>query len=256
MAGEARGRTMARFENVNHPWAICLSRDDAASLSALRQTKDVEVAEAGDDIWIRGKPTDEKLDVALSSLPASARFELLASNALRRVDQRVPGGRMPELRWQPLSHWLQVAVPCAGFPGSAPRPVALQLVRSSGEREPELLLTRLDDFKRFVMQAPRVRLECLQFAASADGRVLVRGKPVPPLSGRRFAIYQGVALPVGFMWKPAVSPEAVARRFGVSGEALIVWNEDGTITRLHGEHFVPVSRSAVRATAQGLVTSS
>lgn len=215
----------------------------------------VEVAEAGNDIWIRGKPADESLDIALSSLPACARYERLVSNALRRVDQRVPCGRLPELHWQPLSSWLQVGLPSAALPGNEPKPASLQLVRSTVEREPELLLTTLDDFKRFVMQAAQVRLDRLQFAAAADGRVIVRGKPLPPLPGRRFGLHQGVAVPAGFAWQPAVSSEVLARRFGVSGDALILWNEDGSIVRLHGEQFVSASRSAVRATEQGMVAT-
>ena len=252
VAAETRWRTVAGFANVNYPWAICLSRADAASLSPLRQTLGVEVAEAGSDIWIRGKPTDESLDLALASLPARARYEWLASNALRRVDQRVPCGRLPELHWQSLNNWLQVGLPSTALPGNEPRTTSLQLVRSTVEREPELLLTTLEAFKRFVLQAAQVRLDRLQFAAAADGRVMVRGKPLPPLSGRRFVLHQGVAVPAGFAWQPAVSAEVLAHRFGVSGEALILWNEDGTIVRLHGEQFVPASRSAVRATEQGV----
>ena len=246
---------MAGIKNVNYSWAICLSRDDAASLSPLRQTVGVEVAEAGADIWIRGKPTDETLDIAIASLPARTRFEWLASNALRRVDQRVPCGRLPDLRWQSLSSWLQVVLPSAALPGNEPKPASLQLVRSTVEREPELLLTTLDDFKRFVMRAAQIRLDRLQFSAAADGRVIVRGKPLPPLPGRQFVIHQGVAVPAGFAWQPGVSAEVLARRFGVSGDALILWNEDGSTVRLHGEQFVPVSRSAVRATEQGMVAT-
>jgi len=255
VAAETRWRTVASLENVNYSWAICLSRDDAASLASLRQTVGVEVGEAGNDLWIRGKPTNELLDVALSSLPARARYEWRASNALRRVDQRVPSGRLPDLHWQPLSIWLQVALPSAALPGNGPKPTALQLVRSTDEREPELLLTTLDDFKRFVTRAAQIRLDRLQFAAAADGRVIVRGKPLPPLPGRRFALYQGIAVPAGFEWQPAVSKEVLAHRFGISGDALMLWNEDGSVVRLHGEQFVPASRSAVRATEQGMVAS-
>ncbi|HEX5219616.1 MAG TPA: hypothetical protein VFZ59_08615 [Verrucomicrobiae bacterium] len=240
---------------MNYSWAIRLSREDAAALSALRQTAGVEVAEAGNDLWIRGKPTDEALDVALSSLPAVARHEWLAANALRRVDQRVPCGTLPQLRWQPLNSWLQAGLPPAALPGNEPKPTALRLERSFDEREPELLLTTLGSFKGFVMSAAQVRLDRLQFAAAADGRLLVRGKPLPPLPGRRFALYQGVAVPAGFTWKPAVSEDVLACRFGVTGDALMLWNEDGTVVRLHGEQFVPASRSAVRATEQGMATA-
>jgi hypothetical protein len=82
--------------------------------------------------------------------------------------------------------------------------------------------------------------------------VLVKGTPLPPLPGQRFVLYQGVAVPAGFAWQPAVSAEVVIQRFNVSGDALVLWNADDTITRLHQEQLIPVTRSAVRKTAERL----
>ena len=235
---------------MNFPWAICMGREDAAALAAIRLVGGIEVAEAGKEIWLRGQSGDDSLDGKFSALPANARYEWLKPDQLRRIDQRVPSGRFRALQWQPLVAWLQVELPVAALPALEPRPVSLRLIRSAEEREPELLLTDMESFQKFASQAAQVRLNCLQFAAASDGRVLVRGKPLPPLPGRRFVIHSGIAVPAGFAWQPAVSPEVLARRFAVSGAALVLWNEDGTITRLHGEQFIPVSRCAVRTTQQ------
>lgn len=233
---------------MNFPWAICIGLEDVAALAAIRLVGGIEVATAGKEIWLRGQRGDDTLDEKLPALPANARYEWLNLDQLRRVDQRVPSGRFPALAWQPLAAWLQVEAPIAALPALEPRPVPLQLIRSTDEREPELLLTELAAFQSFVTQAAQVRLGRLHFAATADGRVLVRGKPLPPLSGSRFVLHCGVAVPAGFSWSPTVSPEVLARRFAVSGDALLLWNENNTLTRLHGEQFMPVSRSAVRAT--------
>ena len=94
--------------------------------------------------------------------------------------------RLPALRWQSLAAWLQIEMPFAAMPANAAALVALRLVRSTDEREPELLLTSLENFKLFSQEAALVRLERLQFAADAQGNVLVQGRPLPPLPGRRF----------------------------------------------------------------------
>jgi hypothetical protein len=240
---------------MNFPWALCLAREDAASLAGLRLIPGIEVAEEGPDVWLRGPPGDEPFGARLSALPARKRYERLALDQLRQIDQRIPSLRLPALRWQPLNAWLQVEWPAAALPGSEPARIRLHLARSTDERDSELLSTGLDEFRRFAEQAALVRLEPLQFAAAADRCVLVRGTPLPPLPGRRFVLHGGVAVPAGFAWQPAVSAEVLARRFGVTGDALVLWNEDGTITRLHSEQFVPATRSALRATEQTLVPS-
>jgi hypothetical protein len=275
---------------VNAPWAIRLARQDAAALAGLRLIPALEVGEDGATIWLRSKSADENLSAKLAGLPALARYEWLPSNQLRAIDQRIPSTQLPSLRWQPIIEWLKVEAPTAALPGildlqngrsaasesrlepakagtpcaesPAIRPFGaetnnlepLTLVRSSIEQEPELLLTTIDEFKGFAKTAAQVRLDRLQFAANADGSVLVRGLPLPPLPGARFALHGVVAVPAGYSWQPAVSAEVLASRFGISGDTLILWYEDGTFTRLHSEQFVPASRSALGATAAAFVT--
>jgi hypothetical protein len=239
---------------VNAPWAICIAREDAASLTGLRLVAGIEVGLTNDTIWLRGSRCDEQLQAKLSALPARARYEWLGSNQLRQIDERIPGNRLPALQWQTLNSWLLIEMPSAAIPAEPPSSVPLRLIRSTDEQEPELLLTRFDELARFVSLAAEVRLAGLQFSASSDGAVLVRGHPLPPVSGRRFVLHGGVAVPAGFSWEPRVSPEVLIRRFSVSGDALVLWNENNAITRLHSEQFVPLSRGALRATQQALLS--
>jgi len=248
-----RGFVAAAEDAMNFPWAICIALEDAASLSPLRQVAGLEVGEAGATIWLRGRQSDEKLDAKLAALPACRRYEWLDANELRQIDRRIPGDRLPTLQWQSLDSWLRVAMPVAAMAATRPTPVPLRLVRSSFEQEPELLLADLDGMVRFASMAARVRLERLQFAANENGKVLVRGRPLPPVPGQRFILHDGVAVPAGFSWEPHVASAVLARRFGVSEGALVVWNEDQTIIRLHSEQFVPLSRSALRATQQAIL---
>lgn len=257
MARQTCRRALAVLEStVNFPWAICIAREDASSVAALRLISGIEVAEAGEAIWLRGQRGDEKLATKLSALPATARYEWLAPHQLRRINERILSHRFPAMQWQPLDAWLQIEMPAAAIPAELPRPIPLHLIHSTDEQEPELLLARLDDLARFAATAARVRLERLQFAANGDGEALVRGRPLPPVPGKRFVIHAGVAVPAGFSWEPKVSGEVLARRFAVSGDALVVWNESGIITRLHSEQFVALSRGALRATQQALTEAS
>ena len=240
---------------MNHPWAMCIARADAESLAGLRLSAGIEVGEVGQLVWLRARRWDESNAAKLAALPASARYEWLAPDGLRRIEQRIPSTKLPDVPWQPLSAWLRVEVPVAALPAHEPAPISLRLVRSADERDPELLMTRLTEFDQVARQAAQVRLDRLQFAAATDGRALVRGSPLPPLPGQRWVLHRGVAVPAGFVWQPAVNAEVLARCFGVSGDALVLWDADGTITRLCAEQFVPATRSAVRSTAWALRAS-
>jgi hypothetical protein len=240
---------------VIHPWAIYIAKEDSATLASLRLISGVEVAETNGQIWLRGKGGSETLEPRLASLPALERFEWLHENKLRRIDQRVPSRRLPELQWKAIGAWTQVRLPLAAFPADLPAKVALHLVRSTDEQPPTLLLTSIREFRTFSKNAAAIRLNPLRFAANAAGEVLIRGNPLPPVPGRRFVLHSRIAAPAGFSWRPAVAIEVLERSFNVSGDALIVWHEDGTITRLHSEQFISATRSAVRATADALANS-
>lgn len=229
-----------------------MAKDAAPSLASLRLTRSVELAESGDSLWLRGPGGDEVLAQAVAALPAADRYELTGEGRLRRRGCRIPDGPLPTLTWQPLAAWLRVEMSGAALPGLAPRPVELRLVPSSEEVEPQLLITSLTDWVAFVRQAPLIRLERLRFSASADRRVLVWGTPLPPVPGKRYVLHGRLAVPAGYRWFPEVSAAVVSRRFSVSEGALALWNEDGTLTRLHEEHFVAASRGAACGTAEAM----
>lgn len=240
---------------MKFPWAIYIAKEDRATLAGLRLVQGIEVGERADEIWLRGKPIADSLQSKLAGLPALERFEWLVSNRLRRVDQRVPSRALPQLSWQPIATWSEVRLPLAAFPADLPAKIAARLVRSSEEKQPHLVLTSIDEFNRFCATAAAIRLKPLRFAANADGEVLILGQPLPPLKGRRFVLHGRIAVPAGFSWQPAVSVQILERSWSVAGDAMIVWDEDGTITRLHSEQFIPATRSAVRASAGALEDS-
>lgn len=167
-------------------------------MAALRLVPGIEVGEVAGLVWLRGKPGDEHLDAKLAALPARGRYEWIAPNQLRHINQRIPSMHLPEIRWQPLQTWLQVEMAVAATPANVPHRVPLILVRSVAEREPGLLMTNLDEVKRFAAAAARVRLEPLQLAVNAVGEVLVRGMPMPPLPGRRFVLQGASRCPLVF----------------------------------------------------------
>ncbi len=242
-------------------WALSMPPSEAARLGSLRRTHGLQVCESGGLVWLRGETSDERLEQRLRMIPGARRFSILADRQLQPVGSRVPAGYLPEGPWTPLVDWLAVELPAAGWPGEAPERLTITLVRAAppdgdgAVAMPTLMLTSLSAWAAYVCTAPQVRLERLTFAADDMGGVLIRGAPLPPLPGERFIEREGVAVPLGWQWWPAVEPAVVravlAREAPALAEndlALVL--ADGSLQRVPADSFVRADRSAVRLTAE------
>jgi len=227
-------------------------REDAFTLAPLRLVPSIEVAETTADVWVRGTAGDEKLSRALRSLPALARFEWLPNGRLRSVESRIPSQSLPALQWAAIAQWLLVHLPSPGLPGHSLDRVGLSLVRSVEEKSASVLRTDFETWHYFVLQAPEIRLRSLRFALSDNRQVVIWGTPLPPISGRRFVEQEGIAVPAGFSWQPAVSPKVLRQVFQAGEDSLVIWDETNSCLHLHPEQFVPASRSGARATLDAL----
>jgi hypothetical protein len=242
---------------MSFSWVIRLALSDAESLAPLRLTRGIEVAEKDTSIWVRGANGDENVERLVRALPAVARYEVTGGNRLRNLESRIPAETLPALNWQPVNTWLRVQMPTSSSPPVEEREtvsgVPLRIVRSADERPIALLITSLAEWREFALSAPEIRLRQLRFALDEAGNVVVRGKPLPPLPGRQYVLHGNVAVQAGFAWEPAVSADVLSRRLGLAADALALFHEDGTFSRIEAEQFVPATRSAVRETA-GSVT--
>ena len=255
MANEAVGGSLAAGEGLtaedspllNTGWAIVIAREDVIALAPLRLFSSIEVAEAEAMAWVRSRDVEESLLRLLPTIPAVARYEWRTDNRLRPMGSRIPAETFPVLKWQPLNSWLQADFPGAASPAKQSERVPLQLVRTAEERNSNLLLTDLKTWLEFAASAAEIRLATLEFAVNEEGKVLVRGAPLPPLPGLRFVEQDGIAVPAGFTWNPAVSVQVMKRALGVGAGALAILREDGTFWRLQAEQFMRATRAAVRA---------
>jgi hypothetical protein len=243
---------------MNFPWAICVAKEDAAALASLRLWPGIEVAESANHTWLRGPRGEEKLAAQLAAIPALARYEWYPpQNKLRLVHERISAQVLPELTWQPLKNWLVVELPAAALPAGFPEPVVPSLIRTFDEKEPSVLVTTLTALESFVLYAPQVRLERLQFAAASDGQILLRGRPLPPVSGRQYVLHEDcLAVPAGYGWTPAVSAKVLVKLLNVTPPALVVWPEDNATLTLTEEQFLPLTRRAFLATQRAVTVAA
>jgi hypothetical protein len=148
---------------------------------------------------------------------------------------------------------LNVALPVIDTPAASPQPTVLRLVRASHELDATWLLTTFETWAAYAVQAPQVRLARWSFVAGRDGRVVVRGAPLPPLPGQRFVDREGIVVPAGYTWSPAVDAQTVRQCWSLDRGECVLWMADGSCQRIALENWVQATRSAVRLTAREFV---
>lgn len=230
-------------------WAAAIAIEDAASVDALRLSPAVRAMICNDRLWLRGEVMTEAIELALRKAPGAGRFDLVEGDLLRPVGARVSRGRLPDGEWMPLSHVLQFGPQTAALPGQRSSPVTLRLVRRAIEQPANALLTTLETWTEWAALAPEVRLKRLTFAADCGGRVIVRGTPLPPLPGTPLVEDQGVTVPCGYAWEPAVSSATVRSLLGLTETSMALWMPEHPPEFIAADQFVCATRSAVRLTS-------
>jgi hypothetical protein len=236
---------------VNGPWAVLLPHESTAALARLRSSVALGVCESAEGLWLRGPRLEETLDKQLRLIPGGRRFAVVEEGQLLAAGNLVPLGRVPEGPWGLLSEWLEISLPPFQERGSAAlEPVTLMLVPATTEREPTLLVTTLAQLASYAATAPQWRIDRWTFAATSDGKVIVRGTPLPPIPGTQWVLDQSIATPAGLSWSPPVDAAVVQQLLGLAEGEIALLRADRTCDRIAGDHWVRASRSAIRGTQE------
>lgn len=231
----------------------CLPATESLSLTPCRTQSGWEVCIEETELWVRAAEPDP---ATWSSLPFSGRFTADAEMRLVRPGQSVPTRHIPRGDWVPLDWWLPVPR-LASLPGGIrPLPVSVKPIRFGNlTRDPDFLITTIEVWEEWALMAPLSRLNPLSFAASSDGRVCVKGRPLPPLPGEAWVLHDQIALRAGFGFPHFCLPSWMATRLRLSAGAIAFWHEDGSHEIAPAPAFFPASRSNVRATGASVRAS-
>jgi hypothetical protein len=245
-------QTAGQAGKPNVHWAIQLDHRDAAAAGRLRLVAGAEVCEQAEAVWLRGPQSGDELQPQLAAVAGARRFTVLPGGQLLPSGARVPQGRLPQGPWTALARWMGLNAPPAAMAGRTGASVALAVVRSDRMEESNLLLTQYELWAAYVVEAPQVRLDRWRFAVAADKRVAVHGQPPPPLPGQRWVEREGIAVPAGWTWTPAVEAVLLRQVFGLAAGDVALWHEDGNWERIAANEFVRAMRAAVRETRNNL----
>jgi hypothetical protein len=217
-------------------------------LGSIRCRKNLQAAADGNSIWLKGIDAIEMMDMELKKLPIQHTFQIDQENQLFRQDGLVPIGKLQALQWQNLASFIKVEPPISALPASIDEGINIQLIESANEQKSTALLTSLQLFKDYAETAPAIRLERLAFAVSDKDEVFIVGHPLPPLPGKEFWQSADIFIPAGLDFELQMAKSFVNKKMNEQGEAILVFDKDGSCQKIEKSFLVEAKRSAVRLT--------
>lgn len=236
-------------------WAVRLCAANSRFVANLRLEPGIEALELDDLLWLRGSTSDERIELLLRRIPDAERFEVLADGQLTPEGKCLPQGRLPQGNWISLKSLISVELPVATLAARLTERIPFRCERVSTMAEANVLLTNVTDWQTYGRGAPQVRLRGLTFAVSSDGRVIVRGTPMPSIAGTRYYERGGIALPCGWGWPPWLDNETARAALNIPAEDLALFSPAGTWETIPADHFVRATRSAVRLSREAVNSS-
>lgn len=240
---------------MNATWAVRFPPHEFKEAIRLWPYLDVEVCDGSDgangEVWFRGTPQGDELDLVLRSFLNGKRFRVEPDGQLTSPHQRVPHGRLPEGPWVSLRQWMHLELTSPAFSAQSERTIPWRLTHDDEEPgDAHALITTMPLLRHYASRAPLVRLRPLQFAMDSSGRVVLWGTPLPAIPGTRLMVRDGIGVPCGRTWMPQIPSKAMCHVLGIATGDLAILHEQGTWDHIQQEHFVAVTRESVRASCQ------
>ena len=224
---------------------ILLSAADLLSLAQLRTRIDLEAAREGDQIWVKGLG-----DTAFRQLPALCTWRMDADQYLFAQGAITPERKLPALDWQPLQSFIGVSLPVSALPAVTAALYTVKLAPAPLDNTATAILTSISTLLQYITAAPQVRFHHLHFAVAEQGETLIIGHPLPPLPGMGYSLKDDMLVPVGYDLFPPVIRSLVNERFNGDKQVYLLFYPDGSYTKIPLSALIPVTRSAVRLTAE------
>ncbi|QEH35981.1 hypothetical protein OJF2_45390 [Aquisphaera giovannonii] len=219
-----------------------------ALLAGLRRVPGVTVTvtTAGERAWVRWDPASTEVLESIRPIPG-AELYVRRGGLWYRLGHRLPAFDVPadDAGGMPL-HRALVPLPVRPeSPGDAAiRAVELALVPDATARPATAMECSLGELAAWIEMAPAARIEPLR-AARAGDRVLVLGRPLPPMPGARRFWGRSVLTPLGLRPEPALPEPSLCEALGAAGGEVLILTTEGT-EAVPLAAFRPLTRAGIR----------
>ncbi|WP_394773512.1 hypothetical protein [Flavobacterium sp.] len=217
-------------------------------LGSIRHWDTLKVAFVTNMIWIKDFSLEQINTAEIQQIPYKKVYEL-KENLLFEKDKILPSKKLPSgLLWSPILRALPVSLPNFNhnFFGIDQK---LQMVLKPSEnvKEAFAMIVNFDEFKPYIEQAPKFRLEPLNWIV-IDEKILITGKPLLPIKGKTYWLNHDFLIPTGYDFEWFALTKTLQEKLNPTQENIILWNEDNSYSQIPKQNIKPLSISSFRLT--------
>jgi len=231
-----------------HELIFTLHKKDKDALGDVRCMDGLKVAADDDRIWLRGLYDTAAVDKTILQLPVQHSFYIDGNNLLFSPGNLTPAAILPSMEWIPVAEFVNIKIPVAALPGQLSERATIRVMASSKNKTGDALLTTLQQWKHYAANAPAIRLAPLQFAVSQNNNVLIIGYPLPAIPGKELWMADHILLPNGYDFEIPMATAFINEKLNAEGDAVLLFDTDGSFEKIGLAFFAKAKRSAVRLT--------
>jgi hypothetical protein len=217
-------------------------------LGQIRHWDNLKMAIDEESIWIKDF-TGTQLDATeLKTIPF-AQLYYSRDNLLFPKDSLLPSRKLPAVLWTPIERALPVELGSFNhnFFGIHQQQI-LQLVSTDKEQTATILAADIATAGKYIVHAPAVRLQSLQWLLVNDTEALIMGEPLLPLNGKTYWQKGPYIFPAGFAFEFDILEKTAAEKIDAGGTNLIWWMNDKQYCLLPSASFQPLSIASWKQT--------
>ena len=221
-------------------------------LGQLRHWDNLKMAADAQCVWVKDFTMQQLDSVELKSIPFTGLY-YCKDNLLFPKGSLLPVGKLPVFLWTPIERALPVEL--QGYNHNffgIHQKQALRLVPSDEEQKATVLLINVQTADNYIVTAPAVRLQYLQWLLINNSEALLFGEPLLPLNGKSYWQKQHFILPVGHAFEFSILEKIAVQQIDESGNKLIWWIDENNYCLLDHE-LQPLSIASWRQTINAVL---
>lgn len=217
-------------------------------LAPIRHYEGLRAAGSDGVFWVRGFTHEMAESTALKTIPYKKLYHE-KNGLLFPQGSLLPQRKMPQgLLWSPFERLLPVTLPPVNYNYfGLQEEVTFPIVKQQAERVAVGLLCSLPDLEKYLITAPAVRLQTLQWIG-VDDKALILGTPLLPIQGTALWSNGVMLYPAGYGPQLPLLEEVVLKAVNPSGHSFLLWDKDGSYIIIKQSECMPLSLGAFRLT--------